>query len=248
MRLNTPSRNLLSASMSCSISSAKFKMSLSLASANVSTTTATMRFNTPKTKVRRLPTKIMAVAGYASMTGTAMVPQESPAMTVLKRRRFASMTEEVARRHCGHSWKTSGSLRCISLISGKMISTMSMAQMVMTTKQKMKDHAKAFKQVDIMVTNFCSSRNARVFLKSCSKRMTRAKRNKRRIPILAANSPSGMKKSITISVKPQTMTPTSNRKIQSIKATEPCQDNIRPSSMEYKTKHKPAAICSVGFT
>jgi hypothetical protein len=25
-----------------------------------------------------------------------------------------SMTEEVARRHCGHSWKTSGSLRCIS--------------------------------------------------------------------------------------------------------------------------------------
>ena len=30
-----------------------------------------------------------------------------------------------------------------SLISGKMISTMSMAPMVMTTKQKMKDHAKA---------------------------------------------------------------------------------------------------------
>lgn len=34
------------------------------------------------------------------MTGTAMVPQLSPAMTVLKSNKFASITEDVAQRHC----------------------------------------------------------------------------------------------------------------------------------------------------
>ena len=42
---------------------------------------ATMRFSTPKTSVSSEPTKINAVPGYASMTGTAMVPQLSPAIT-----------------------------------------------------------------------------------------------------------------------------------------------------------------------
>ena len=43
---------------------------------------ATMRFSTPKTSVSSEPTKINAVPGYASMTGTAMVPQLSPAITL----------------------------------------------------------------------------------------------------------------------------------------------------------------------
>ena len=43
---------------------------------------ATMRLSTPKTSVSSEPTKINAVPGYASMTGTAMSPQLSPAITL----------------------------------------------------------------------------------------------------------------------------------------------------------------------
>ena len=42
-----------------------------------------MRFNTPKTMVKYAPTKISAVEGCASITGTAISPQLSPAITVL---------------------------------------------------------------------------------------------------------------------------------------------------------------------
>ena len=43
--------------------------------------TATIRLSTPKTRVKRLPMKIIAVAGYWLITGTAISPQLSPAMT-----------------------------------------------------------------------------------------------------------------------------------------------------------------------
>lgn len=89
------------------------------------------------------------------MTGTAMRPQLSPAMTVLKSQRFAFITEDAALRQCSQS-SNMPSVRWSSWINGWTISTSSMAQIVMITKQKTKDQQSAFKQVDIMVTNLGS--------------------------------------------------------------------------------------------
>ena len=43
-----------------------------------------------------LPTKITAVSGCSWITGTAISPQLSPAMTVLKRSKLASITDDIA--------------------------------------------------------------------------------------------------------------------------------------------------------
>mmetsp|Transcript_106533 Transcript_106533/g.254342 ORF Transcript_106533/g.254342 Transcript_106533/m.254342 type:complete len:282 (+) Transcript_106533:771-1616(+) len=182
IRSKTACKNFRSFSSSNSSSSAKLRISLWRASANVSTTTATIRFSTPKTRVSSDPTKITAVAGYFSMTGTAMSPQPSPAMTVLKSRRFASMTDCVARRHWGQSWKTPDSV-FKSCTRGFTTSTMNMAHTVIMRKQKTKDQAKALKHVAIMVTSFCSSRSARVFRSKRINRTIRANRKTRSTPI-----------------------------------------------------------------
>ena len=86
------------------------------------------------------------MSGRARMTGTAMSPQLSPAMTVLKSSKLACMTEATAVLHEAQSSKF------ISWTIGCTISTISMAQTVIIPKQKTKDQSKALRHVAIIVT------------------------------------------------------------------------------------------------
>ena len=61
-----------------------------------------------KTQVQKILTCLLSPS--FSITGTAILPQLSPAMTVLKSSRFASITDDVARRHCGQSKKGDSSV------------------------------------------------------------------------------------------------------------------------------------------
>mmetsp|Transcript_54068 Transcript_54068/g.97397 ORF Transcript_54068/g.97397 Transcript_54068/m.97397 type:complete len:263 (-) Transcript_54068:798-1586(-) len=145
-----------SCSCSISMSIARAMTSLSRCSAKVSTTTATTRFSTPKTRVREEPTKIMAVQGCASMTGTATRPQLSPAMTVLNKVRFACITVANARSHVGQFSLQSPSAASFATM-GCSSSTAAMAQTVMMTKQNRKDQQSVLKQLAVIRHSLRSS-------------------------------------------------------------------------------------------
>mmetsp|Transcript_4301 Transcript_4301/g.10338 ORF Transcript_4301/g.10338 Transcript_4301/m.10338 type:complete len:231 (-) Transcript_4301:412-1104(-) len=214
MRRNISSKYLVSLARLSSISSARFKTSRCLDSAKLSTTTATMRFSTPNTRVNKDPMKMMAVAGYCWMTGTATSPQLSPAITVLKSKRLACITEEVASRHHSQSAKRPCCwLRCKT--SGYIHSTMSIAQMVMTMKQNTKDHSSALKHVAAIRTNFWSSRKVLVLRKSRVNRKIRISRKAREMPMDATTVPRPNASKI-ISRYPQAMTATSTNTTQSL--------------------------------
>mmetsp|Transcript_19922 Transcript_19922/g.46664 ORF Transcript_19922/g.46664 Transcript_19922/m.46664 type:complete len:202 (-) Transcript_19922:741-1346(-) len=189
-------RIFLSISRLWSSSCAKFSTSLSLTSAKVSTTTATIRFKTPKTSVKEEPTNMRNVSGCRLITGTAISPQLSPAMTVLNRSRLAPITDSVACKQSAQSANTS-SVRYISLTCGWTISTIIMAQIVIITKQNRKDHARAFIHVVSMMTNFCNSLRERLFRSRFINRTIRAKRNTRSVPKESAKSPPYASLSIT---------------------------------------------------
>ena len=70
---------------------------------------ATMRFRTPKTKVNKLPMKIIAVEGYSLITGTASSPQLSPAKERLSSEwQQLSKTAEQLSRESGFSGQSHG--------------------------------------------------------------------------------------------------------------------------------------------
>mmetsp|Transcript_32765 Transcript_32765/g.45770 ORF Transcript_32765/g.45770 Transcript_32765/m.45770 type:complete len:228 (-) Transcript_32765:413-1096(-) len=187
-------RYFLSSSSSYSSSSARFTISRSRASANMSMTTATIKFSTPKTNVKSDRTNMIAVSGCFKISGTAMRPQLSPAITVWNSSRFARITEEVASKHRSPQLAKSG----LSFISGCSISTINIAHRVMITKHRRNDQSKALKQVVIMVASFCSSFKERLFRSSRISLLMRTKRRARRR--LIAPTSSGVRKfAITIS-------------------------------------------------
>eukprot|EP00438_Fugacium_kawagutii_P008808 Skav212801 [mRNA] locus=scaffold1633:122300:134194:+ [translate_table: standard] len=144
-----------------------------------------IKFNTPNTKVKWLPMNITPVAGWSLITGTAMVPQLSPAMTVLNRSRLAFITEFVELMHSGQSGKYPSPN---SSIIGYTNSTMSIAQKLITPKQMREDHSRAFMQVAIIVSNLRSSLRDELLRRIRVRRRIRATLSNRRIPMRPKNS------------------------------------------------------------
>mmetsp|Transcript_117953 Transcript_117953/g.279993 ORF Transcript_117953/g.279993 Transcript_117953/m.279993 type:complete len:238 (-) Transcript_117953:298-1011(-) len=194
----------------------------------MSMTTATIKFNTPKTNVKSERTKMMAVSGCFKISGTAMRPQLSPAITVWNSSRFARITEDVASKQRSPQLAKSG----LSFISGCSISTINMAHRVMITKQRRNDQSKALKHVVIMVASFCSSFKERLFRSSRISLLMRTKRRARRR--LIAPTSSGVRKlAITISAYPQRTISKSRRGIQLRKIRSPPTKIMARSSAVY---------------
>ena len=154
--------------------------------------------------------------------GTAICPQLSPAITVLNNIRFACMTDDVARTHSGHWSKGAAPANFISMIYGLMISTISIAQPVITKKQNRKDHSSVFMHVASMVTSFRNSFNERFFRNSCIKRIILLSRKTRTMPILSRSSTSNIRPR-KISAYPDPMMRTSSFVNQSWKMRLPGQ-------------------------
>mmetsp|Transcript_137964 Transcript_137964/g.326909 ORF Transcript_137964/g.326909 Transcript_137964/m.326909 type:complete len:200 (-) Transcript_137964:31-630(-) len=189
------SSSLKSSSASSSISIAIVATSFKRCSAKVSTTTATTRFRTPKTMVKWEPTKMLdASHGSSDMSGTATSPHLSPATTVLNMSKTALMTDDKeARQDSQSSHSPSFSMR--EVMVGYSSSTMSIAQEVITTKQKMKDHIRVLKQRPVIRTSFRSSLSILNFRKRRNSRKMRTTRRMRRSVTSAASIPTVLKTS-----------------------------------------------------
>mmetsp|Transcript_110384 Transcript_110384/g.263075 ORF Transcript_110384/g.263075 Transcript_110384/m.263075 type:complete len:308 (+) Transcript_110384:213-1136(+) len=214
----------------CSNSAAKFTTSFSRTSAKVSTTTATMSCSTPKTRVRREPTKMMAVAGWSCMTGIAIRPQLSPATTVLNSNRLAFMTEDAACKHSRPQSPKTFVRSCTSWMRGWTISTINMAHIVITTNPNRKLQTKVFRHVANMVTSFCSSFNERVFLKNCMRRIILARRSGRSMLMLILDVNASPALVNTHSAYPHVIMTMSSKTIQSFRMRRPRTKNNRGSS------------------
>mmetsp|Transcript_90497 Transcript_90497/g.260870 ORF Transcript_90497/g.260870 Transcript_90497/m.260870 type:complete len:419 (+) Transcript_90497:542-1798(+) len=161
----------------CSMSAALVVTSFSRASAKVSTMTATTKLSTPQTKVINAPTKMVAVHGCASITGTAIMPQESPAMIVLKNVMFAMNTEENARLQRSQFDQTP--LPDNSWMMGLISSTATAAQKVITKARRKNDQNNVFTQPPtIWINRLSSFRNGIAWI-TRSSRNNRQQRNVR---------------------------------------------------------------------
>mmetsp|Transcript_81095 Transcript_81095/g.262674 ORF Transcript_81095/g.262674 Transcript_81095/m.262674 type:complete len:247 (+) Transcript_81095:828-1568(+) len=165
-------------SASCwSMSAARLPTSLSRFSAKVSTITATMRFKIPNTSVSKAPPKMTIVHGSASITGTAMYPQLSPATTVWKKVTLAMKTDENERRHLSHPSQAPSSATFWT--KGLITSTAITAQMVIVKRSNNKDQKSVFIQLPIICRRRLSSFSTakrRMTLSSLSSLISRARR------------------------------------------------------------------------
>mmetsp|Transcript_55441 Transcript_55441/g.121333 ORF Transcript_55441/g.121333 Transcript_55441/m.121333 type:complete len:206 (-) Transcript_55441:458-1075(-) len=165
--------------------------SLVRCSANWSTTTATIRFSTPKTIESWEPQKMNAAKGLRSINGTATLPQESIATTVLKRRRLAFMTLLKDRSQKLQSCHTPSATS--TFISMWSISTANIDQAAMQMKQKRNDQNKVLKQLVAINSNFRSSFSIANLRKSRSSLRMRTTRRMRRRAKLSPFKPTASK-------------------------------------------------------